>query len=84
MRMQLFSKPYLSVLLVGAFCGAAVVLGAQALSKGHVHQPTAAVVKAGTADAKPAQPVARNATTAPEDASAGQNSWKRWPSLTDF
>ena len=84
MRIRLSRKAHLPVLLVGAFCGAAVVLGAQALSKGHSNKPAEVVVKASTADAKPAQSAERDGTTAPEDASAGQNSWKRWPSLTDF
>jgi hypothetical protein len=84
MRTQVFNKPYLPVLVMGAFCGAAAVLGAQALSKGQVHQPPAAIVKSSTADAMPAQAAARDRTVASEDASATPDSWKRWPSLTDF
>ena len=84
MRTQVFNKPYLPVLVVGAFCGAAAVLGAQALSKGQVHEPATAIVKSSAADAKPAQAAARDRTVASEDASTTPDSWKRWPSLTDF
>ena len=85
MRMQLFSKPHLPVLLVGAFCGAAVVLVAQALSKAQPQEPEAVLAKSTTTVPKShpsAAPAA--ATTTSSDVSDGQNSWKRWPSLTDF
>ena len=84
MRIRLSSKAHLPVLLIGAFCGAAVVLGAQALSKGEV-QPEATLTKATTTVPK-SHPSAASATvsTTSSDVSDGQNSWKRWPSLTDF
>jgi hypothetical protein len=86
MRTQLLGKPLCVVLVVGAFCGAAAALGlgAHALSKGQAHRPAAQAAKAGATDARPTQPVSRDRAAPSEDASAAQDSWKRWPSLTDF
>jgi hypothetical protein len=84
MRMQLVTKPHLPVLLVGAFCGAAMVLGAQALSKGPQHQSEMGLAKATTTVPKTHPSAAPAAATTSDDLSEGQTSWKRWPSLTDF
>lgn len=84
MRIRLSSKAHLPILLVGAFCGAAVVLGAQALSKGGVHQPEATLTKSTTTVPKTHPSAAPAAATTSDDVSEGQASWKRWPSLTDF
>ena len=84
MRIRLSRKAHLPVLLFGVFCGAAVVLGAQALSKANTHEPGTTFAKSTTTVPKSAPPAAREAATTSNDASDGQNSWTRWPSLTDF
>ena len=84
MRKQVFNKSVVSILVAGAFCAAAVVLGAQALSKAHPPAPAAAAAKAKASDATPAPSVSRDRATTPDDATGQNDSWKRWPSLTDF
>jgi hypothetical protein len=86
MRTQLFRKPLFFFITVGAFCAASVAvgLGAHALSKGRAHQPAAEITKASATEAKPTQPVAGDRAAPSDDAAAAQESWKRWPALTDF
>jgi hypothetical protein len=82
MRTQFFGKPLFFALAIGAAC-IAFGLGSNALSKGQAHQPAAQVVKVSATPAAPAQPIARDRTPS-EGNSAMHDSWKRWPSLTDF
>jgi len=86
MRTQFANKPLFYVLVVGAFCAASIALGvgANALSKGRAHPPAAEIAKASVTGAKPAHPIAPDRKAPSEETSAAPDSWKRWPSLTDF
>ena len=83
MRTLASNKTLLLVLALTAFIAAAAFLGAQALSNGWMHQ-----THAGTVAKKPGGARAREAVVphAPANADEGAtaDSWKRWPSLTDF